>query len=37
VPRRYPIEFRREVLDLIEGGKPVADIAEQLGITAQTD
>lgn len=36
MPRRYPAEFRRKVLDLIEAGKPVAEIAEQLGITAQT-
>jgi transposase len=36
VPRRYPVEFRRKVLDLIEAGKPVAEIAAQLGITAQT-
>lgn len=36
MPRRYPIEFRRKVLDLIEAGRPVAEIAEQLGITAQT-
>jgi transposase-like protein len=36
VPRRYPVEFRRKVLDLIEAGKPVAEIAEQLGITGQT-
>lgn len=36
MPRRYPVEFRRKVLDLIEGGKPVAEIAVQLGITAQT-
>jgi transposase-like protein len=36
VPRRYPIEFRRKVLDLIEAGKPVAEVAAQLGITAQT-
>jgi transposase len=36
VPRRYPVEFRRKVLDLIEAGKPVAEVAEQLGITAQT-
>jgi transposase len=36
VPRRYPVEFRRKVLDLIEAGRPVAEIAEQLGITAQT-
>ena len=36
MPRRYPVEFRRKVLDLIEAGKPVAEIAAQLGITAQT-
>jgi transposase len=36
VPRRYPVEFRRKVLDLIEAGKPVAEIAVQLGVTAQT-
>jgi transposase len=36
VPRRYPVEFRRKVLDLIDAGKPVVEIAEQLGITAQT-
>ena len=27
MPRRYPVEFRRKVLDLIEAGKPVAEIA----------
>jgi transposase len=36
VSRKYPVEFRRKVLDLIEAGKPVAEIAAQLGITAQT-
>ena len=36
MPRRYPVEFRRKVLDLIEAGKPVAEIATQLGMTAQT-
>lgn len=36
MPRRYPVEFRRKVLDLIEAGKPVAEIAVQLGMTAQT-
>lgn len=33
MPRRYPVEFRRKVLDLIEAGRPVAEIAVQLGIT----
>ncbi len=36
MPRRYPVEFRRKVLDLIEAGRPIAEIAGQLGITAQT-
>jgi len=36
VPRRYPVEFRRKVLDLIESGEPVVEIAVQLGITAQS-
>lgn len=36
MPGRYPVEFRRKVLDLIEAGKPVAEIAAQLGMTAQT-
>lgn len=36
MPRRYPVEFRRKMLDLIEAGRPVVEIAAQLGITAQT-
>jgi len=36
VPRRYPVEFRRKVLDLVDAGRPVAEIADQLGVTAQT-
>ena len=36
MPRRYPNEFRRKVLDLVEAGKPVAEIAELLGVTGQT-
>ena len=36
MPRRYPVEFRRKVLDLVEAGRPVAEIADQLGVTAQT-
>lgn len=34
--RGYPAEFRRRVLDLAEGGRKVADIATDLGISAQT-
>lgn len=36
MPRSYPVEFRRKVLDLVEAGKPVAEIADRLGVTAQT-
>ncbi len=36
MPRSYPAEFRRKVLDLIEAGRPIAEIAEQLGVTGQT-
>ena len=34
--RSYAAEFRRKVLDLIEAGRPVAEIAQQLGVTGQT-
>ena len=34
--RRYPVAFRRKVVDLIEAGKPVAEIAAQLGVSDQT-
>ena len=33
MPRSYPAEFRRKVLDRVEPGRPVAEIAEQLGVT----
>ena len=36
MPRRYPAGFRRKVLDLVEAGRPVAEIAEQLGVSGQT-
>ena len=35
VPRRYPAEFRRKVLDLV-AGTPVAEVAEQFGVSGQT-
>jgi transposase len=35
VPKRYPAEFRRKVLDLVKAGKPVAQVAYDLGISAQ--
>jgi transposase-like protein len=33
--RGYPPEFRRKVLDLIAAGRPVVDVARDLGISAQ--
>jgi transposase len=34
--RGYPPEFRRKVLDLIEAGRKVADVARDLEISDQT-
>lgn len=34
--RGYPPEFRRKVLDLIDAGRKVTDIARDLGISNQT-
>src|SRR3954454_152056 len=34
--RGYPAEFRRKVLNLVESGRPVADVARALGISDQT-
>lgn len=34
--RGYPAEFRRRVLDLVEGGRRVAEVAVDLGISDQT-
>lgn len=34
--RGYPSEFRRKVLDLVLAGRPVAQIAAELGISDQT-
>src|SRR3954468_15100159 len=34
--RGYPAEFRRKVLNLVESGRPVADVAKALGISDQT-
>jgi len=35
VPRRYPAEFRRKVLDLVAAGRPVAQVAYDVDISAQ--
>ena len=34
--RGYPPEFRRRVLDLIEAGRKIAEVATDLGISDQT-
>jgi transposase-like protein len=34
--RGYPPEFRRKVLDLVEAGRPIAEIAQGLGISDQS-
>lgn len=36
MPRRYPPEFRRKVLDLLTAGKSVVEVARDLEISAQT-
>lgn len=36
MPKRYPEEFRRKVLDLVAAGRPVAQIAADLDISDQT-
>ena len=37
MPRRYPVEFRRKVLDLIETGIQVAAATEMMVIGAEFD
>ena len=34
--RGYPPEFRRKVFDLVEAGRPIAEVAKALGISAQS-
>jgi transposase len=34
--RGYPPEFRRKVLDLVQAGRPIAEVAKALGISAQS-
>ena len=36
MPRSYPPELRRKVLDLLEEGRKVADVAADLGVTDQS-
>ena len=33
MPRRYPPEFRRKVLDLLKAGRSVVDVADDLGVS----
>ena len=35
MPKSYPPEFRRRVLDLVKAGKPVAQIAADVGVSQQ--
>ncbi len=34
--RGYPPEFRRRVIDLVEGGRKVAEVAVELEVSEQT-
>ena len=34
--RGYPPEFRRKVLDLVEAERPIAEVAQALGISEQS-
>ncbi len=36
MPKSYPPEFRRKVIDLVEAGRPVAQVAADLAISEQT-
>ena len=36
MPKGYPSEFRRRVLDLLEAGRSVTEVARDLGIPNQT-
>ncbi|MCX4612850.1 MULTISPECIES: transposase [Streptomyces] len=36
MPRSYPPEFRRKILDLVASGRKVAEVARLLGISDQT-
>ena len=36
MPRRYPPEFRRKVLDLLRAGRTVAELVRDLQISDQT-
>jgi len=35
MPKRYPSEFRRRVLELVKAGRPVTEVAADLGVSTQ--
>ena len=35
-PRGYPAGFRKRVVDLVEAGRPVAQVAAELGVSDQS-
>jgi transposase-like protein len=35
MPKRYPPEFRRRVLELVKAGRPVSEVAADLGVSTQ--
>jgi len=35
MPKRYPPEFRRRVLELVKAGRPVTEVAADLGVSTQ--
>lgn len=35
MPKRYPEEFLRDVLDLVASGRPIAQIAADLAVSDQ--
>jgi transposase-like protein len=34
--RGYPAEYRRRVIDLVEGGRKIAEVSKELGVSQQT-
>ena len=35
MPKRYPPEFRRRILELLKAGRSVAEVASDLGVSRQ--
>jgi transposase-like protein len=35
MPKRYPPEFRHRVLELVKAGRPVTEVAADLGVSTQ--